>query len=55
MLWPRPIQVLAPGNDAFAHRGVYLALGEGPKKTAGTLLFRNEAGSIWSLEAGEPR
>jgi hypothetical protein len=41
--------------DPFDRRGVYVVLGDGPKKRELTVLFKNQAGAVWSIEEGEPR
>jgi hypothetical protein len=55
LLWPRAIDVLAPGTDPFERRGVYLTLDGGPKKAGARILFRNAAGCLWAVDEGEPK
>jgi hypothetical protein len=55
LVWPHRTEVLRHDADPFARRGVYVILGQGPKARSVGVLFRNQAGSVWSIEEGEPR
>lgn len=55
LLWPHAVEIRKPGDDPFARRGTYLSFDAGPGKMGATIHFRNRAGCVWSVAAGEPK
>jgi hypothetical protein len=55
LLWPRKTEMLEPGTDPFARRGLYLTFDAGPARPGARVRFKNRAGCLWFLEAGEPK
>jgi hypothetical protein len=55
LLWPVRIRMLEPGTDPWSRRGVYLTFDDGPRKPEARVLFKNRAGCLWAVDAGEPK
>jgi hypothetical protein len=55
LLWPRHVEILPPETDPWARRGVYLTFDAGPKKPGAHVLYKNQAGCLWSIAEGEPK